>query len=598
MKAWHVATRSAMHVILTSCILLAALALLGMLMMPQWTPEPYTDHINVATGDTAIASAVATTDHEGAYRTRTRDITIRLDDGGSVRAVLREPIDAPGQRPACLFIHGSGTGSADDFGDIANAMSSAGIITLVPAKRTTDYTPFHRDYQRFALDYGTALDLLKMIPGVDAAHTGLYAESEGTWISMLMTQRRPDVAFSILSSAPVYKGREQMAMAASAYMRQVGAPKPVVKDIAKLMSLDYAPFDLHYADFDADDARDSLTMPVLVNYGIHDTAMPIEQGARTIIDDAASHGNRNVTVRYYDANHQMRAGTGLFTPGLPLADGYTHALSDWVNAVAAGTDADGWATPRIAGAQPRQQYTVPQHTESGIIGSLGILVAITILSLACFATTIAGGLFFLLAEAARRRRFARARANGYGTRGHGGDARGDGGNGVTGGRFPAVDRRRRRAHGTNGAGANGANAAWPGTSRAYVRNVGYSRPLATMLAIGVTAATLMLLALAAYIAYAGVAALYEWCSPAALGSGFDALRVGGVICVTLCAWLIVRLAYAWRLRRAYLTHGIYPTAGLHSTWLVGRWHWIVAMLALAGMLLALVVMAFWGLFTL
>lgn len=67
--------------------------------------------------------------------------------------------------------------------------------------------------------------------------------------------------------------------------------------------------------------------------------------------------------------------------------------------------------------------------------------------------------------------------------------------------------------------------------------------------------------------------------------------------MTLCAWLIVRLAYAWRLRRAYLTHGIYPTAGLHSTWLVGRWHWIVAMLALAGMLLALVVMAFWGLFT-
>ncbi|KFI97986.1 alpha/beta hydrolase family protein [Bifidobacterium stellenboschense] len=603
MNAWRTVCRIAG----TAVALLAVLAALGMLMMPQWRPEPYTDHIAVASADTSIiANPAAVTgtaatdatnpaapaptapdpspssflaDHQGAYRTRTRELTIHLDNGGTVPAILREPVDAPGRRPACLFIHGSGTGTADDFGDIANAMASAGIVTLVPAKRTDDYTPLHRDYPRFARDYTTALDLLELIPGVDATKTGLYAESEGTWISMLMTSQRRDIAYSILASAPVYKGRDQMAMAVSAYARQAGAPQPVVKDVAKLLSLDFAPFDLQYADFDADAVRGSLTMPVFVGYGVYDTAMPIEQGARTIIRDAARHGNRNVTVRYYAANHQMRAGQGLFTAGLPLADGYTRDLADWVNGVAsgaaAGTRADGWTTPLIAGATPHQQYAAPRDTSSGIIGSLGVLVALTGLSLICFAAVIIMAIGFGCAELARRRRLATLRAQGAAN--------------VAGGlrgRFPAIGRR-----GTDAARS------WPGTSRAYVRNVGYSRTLRRILGWGIAATTLTLAALAGYLSYVGVSALTVRRDPTLMTTGFITLRVGGVMCTVMCAWLIVRLRDAWRIRRAYITHGLYPTAGLHSTWLVGRWHWLAAFLALAGMLLALVVMAFWGLFT-
>ncbi|PLS29682.1 peptidase S9 [Bifidobacterium parmae] len=605
MDAWRTVGRIAG----TAVVLLAVLAALGTLMMPQWRPEPYTDHITVASADTsiianpaAVPAGAATSDnaavaanpsapvasdpspsslladHQGTYRTRTRELTIHLDDGGSVPAILREPVDAPGRRPACLFIHGSGTGTADDFGDIANAMASAGIVTLVPAKRTDDYTPLHRDYPRFARDYTTALDLLELIPGVDATKTGLYAESEGTWISMLMTSQRRDIAYSILASAPVYKGRDQMAMAVSAYARQAGAPQPVVKDVAKLLSLDFAPFDLRYADFDADTVRGSLTMPVFVGYGTYDTAMPIEQGARTIIRDAARHGNRNVTVRYYAANHQMRAGQGLLTAGLPLADGYTRDLADWVNGVASGaasgTRADGWTTPQVAGATPHQQYAAPRDTSSGIIGSLGALVAITGLSLICFAAVIIMAIGFGCAELARRRRLAALRAQGAAS---------------VGGlreRFPAIGRR-----GTDGARS------WPGTSRAYVRNVGYSRALRRILGWGIAATTLTLAALAAYLSYVGVSAVFVRHDPTLLSMGFIALRVGGVACAVMCAWLIVRLRDAWRIRRAYLAHGLYPMAGLHSTWLVGRWHWLAAFLALAGMLLALVVMAFWGLFT-
>ena len=179
-------------------------------------------------------------------------------------------------------------------------------MTLVPAKRNDNYTVLHRDYPRFAREYGRSLDVLRGISGVDPAKTGIYAESEGTWIATILTSKRQDIAFAVLTSAPVFNGREQMAMAVSAYTHEAGAPKPVVKDMAKLMSLDYAPFDLAYADFDADRYLKSLTMPVLVNYGTYDTAMPIEQGAQRIIATANKSGNENVTVRYFAGNHQMR----------------------------------------------------------------------------------------------------------------------------------------------------------------------------------------------------------------------------------------------------------------------------------------------------
>ncbi|MBT1173835.1 alpha/beta hydrolase [Bifidobacterium sp. MA2] len=565
--------RNVMSVIVVAAILLTVFAVSGQLMMPRWRAEPYRDHLTVASSDTAVTPRDTTLalPHEGAYRTRERDITIHLKDGGSVPAILREPVGAPGKRPACLFVHGSGTGGAEDFGDIANAMSSAGIVTLVPAKRTDDYTPLHRDYPRFARDYSAAFDLLKLVPGVDADRTGLYAESEGTWITMLMTERRHDVAFSILSSAPVFKGREQMAMAVSTYVHQAGAPRAVVRDAAKLMSLDFAPFDLEYADFDADSARDSLTMPVLVNYGIYDTAMPIEQGAKAIIDTAARHGNRNVTVRYFAANHQMRAGRGLFAPGLPLADGYTRMLSDWINGVAAGVGADGWATPQIAGAQPHQRYAAPDATDSGIIGSLGVLVALTAGTLLCFLLAAIGGVMFLIRGLVRRHRLAVSAADRSGT-GHG--------------RFPVVDKHGRALR------------AWPGTSRGFVRVVGYSGGLKALLAAGVVCSVLTLAALGGYLSYVGVAALYEWRDPTVMSTGFTTLRACAAVVVLLAAWLVTWLWRAWRVRRAYIVHGLYPAARrTRSSWVLGRWHWMLALLILAGMLLTLVVCAFWGLFS-
>ncbi len=113
-------------------------------MAPKWQVQPFTDHITLTTTNTAIQAvdpatgAVLKTPQEGAYRTKETHITVALDGGKTVNAIVRQPLDAPADRPACLFLHGSGTGkSSEAFGDVANAMASAGITTVPTSGSTT-----------------------------------------------------------------------------------------------------------------------------------------------------------------------------------------------------------------------------------------------------------------------------------------------------------------------------------------------------------------------------------------------------------------------------------------------------------------------------
>ena len=358
-------------------VILLVMLLLGQAMTPDWRVEPYRDHLRVSTRSTTVASSLGPTTPEGTHPVREQKISITLAGGVRIQAIVREPSDRKGTGPACLFIHGAGTGkSSEVFGDLASAMASAGITTLVPDKRLDTYTTFHRDYQAMAADYGRSLDRLRSWPGVDPTKVGLYAESEGTWISSIMTAKDPSIAFSILTSPPVYPGRRQMAMAATSYLDLIGAPKGIRNVIPRLMGMDLSLLGLEYADFPSLPYLDQLRMPVMINFGTMDVSMPVEQGAREIIRRAHASGNDNVTLRYYPTNHQIRTGSRLAKAGLPLEPRYTHNLEDWINAVAMGTKADQWSTPMIAGSQPHQLNQVPKHTNTGLIPSLTALLTL------------------------------------------------------------------------------------------------------------------------------------------------------------------------------------------------------------------------------
>ena len=358
-------------------VILLVMLLLGQAMTPDWRVEPYRDHLRVSTRSTTVASSLGPTTPEGTHPVREQKISITLAGGVRIQAIVREPSDRKGTGPACLFIHGAGTGkSSEVFGDLASAMASAGITTLVPDKRLDTYTTFHRDYQAMAADYGRSLDRLRSWPGVNPTKVGLYAESEGTWISSIMTAKDPSIAFSILTSPPVYPGRRQMAMAATSYLDLIGAPKGIRNVIPRLMGMDLSLLGLEYADFPSLPYLDQLRMPVMINFGTMDVSMPVEQGAREIIRRTHAIGNDNVTLRYYPTNHQIRTGSRLAKAGLPLEPRYTHNLEDWINAVAMGTKADQWSTPMIAGSQPHQLNQVPRHTNTGLIPSLAALLTL------------------------------------------------------------------------------------------------------------------------------------------------------------------------------------------------------------------------------
>ena len=393
------------QVILASFALLLTAMLAQQAIGPAWTVAPYNGHLRVSSPSTAITPARADVPAEGTYRIRESHTTVTLADGFVINAIVREPLGAPSGRPACLFIHGAGTGkSSEVYGDIATSMASAGITTLVPDKRLDNYSTLHRDYRGSANDYEHSLDRLKRWPGVDGGKVGIYAESEGTWISTIIVSDRSDVAFAILTSPPVFTARRQMAMAMAAYCAETGVPRQLAATIPRLTTMDFSAIGLEYANFNDMQYLRKLHMPLLVNYGSVDVSMPIEQGAEELIRQAGATGNRNVTVRYYRANHQMRAGSRVSAPNLPLVTRYTRNTGLWVNAATGGTGADGWATPMLAGDQPRQLFAVPTDTSAGLMSSFGLLAGLTLGGLAvCLLAAVLGTAFAAYAAIRRHR---------------------------------------------------------------------------------------------------------------------------------------------------------------------------------------------------
>lgn len=338
----------------TSAALLVALALTGAVAGPGWEPEPLTDHLDLAAGSTAIGGTSGDEGAPGDHAVRKSAVTIPLADGREVGGLLREPAGAAaGERPGIVFVHGAGTGkAADAFTLAATALASAGIVTLVPDKRLDNYSTRHRDYEAMARDYAYSVGYLRDVPGVDPERVGLYAESEGAWVSPVMMVDDPRLAFQILVSAPVVPPRQQAAYAVDNYLRNTDVPGGVFRAIPRAVGMKVPGGGFEYADFDVRPWLEEQTAPILAVYGTNDASMPLEQGTRELLTAADA-----VTVRFYDrANH----GINVETPdGLVLHPDFAADVTDWV----LGLPATASAPPQVAGARPEQLYLaapVPQ----------------------------------------------------------------------------------------------------------------------------------------------------------------------------------------------------------------------------------------------
>jgi dienelactone hydrolase len=347
----------------TSAAILVALAVTGAVAGPAWEPVPVAAHLRPATESTAIGGVPADVGQPGDYEVRESPVTIPLADGIEVGGLLREPVE-PGaggdpdgepaeDRPGIVFVHGAGTGKATEaFTLAATALASAGIVTLVPDKRLDNYSTRHRDYEAMALDYAHSVAYLRDVPGVDPDKVGLYAESEGAWVSPVMMVDDPRLAFQILVSAPVVPPRQQAAYAVDNYLRNTDVPAGVFRAIPRAVGMKVPGGGFEYADFDVRPWLTEQHDPILAVYGTKDASMPLEQGTRELLEDAD-----DVTVRFYDhANH----GINVETPeGLVLHPDFAADVADWV----LGLPRTASAPPQVAGAPPEQLYLaapVPQ----------------------------------------------------------------------------------------------------------------------------------------------------------------------------------------------------------------------------------------------
>lgn len=335
MRSWRVAV---------TILAVLLFGLIGSVAGPGWNPHPLDQTLVVQSADVEIGGDVET-EPVGSYETQAEVVDVDLD-GVTVQAMLRRPVDAPGQRPAVVFMHGAGTASHQNFHDITQALASAGVVTLVPDKRMDTYTTRSRDYEQMARDYLRSWTLLTEQPDVDAAQVGIYAESEGAFIAPIAAVYQPEVAFVALVSAPVVTPREQAAFATDSYLRNLGSPEQLLRAVPRLLGSEIPGGGFVYADFDPRPYQRQLTQPVLLVYGTDDASMPTVQGPLIVMADMAQAGNEDHTVRYFaGANHGIRIDGS-------LADGFPEAVARWILGLPETADAQ----PRIAGAQPEQRF--------------------------------------------------------------------------------------------------------------------------------------------------------------------------------------------------------------------------------------------------
>lgn len=368
-------------------ILALSLAGLGGIAGPRFDPQPVTDAPVPSTSVTAIGSD-AVTAPVGTYEVTSDFYAIEVADGVTVTARVRTPVGAPGDLPAVVFVHGAGTADYLGFPQQAEALASAGIVTVVPDKRMDTYTLTDRDYVASATDYHASVDFAQALPGVDPGRVGVYAESEGAYIAPVMATEFDDVAFVALVSAPVVPGRQQGAYAAATYLENTGVPDLVYRAIPRLAGAE-APFGwFAYADFDVQPYQQRMTQPLFIAYGTGDASMPAAEGTAQLISDLAVAGNHQVTARFYEnANHGLKMGD---MHG-PLADGFATDLARWIN----GQPETAAAAPQIAGAAPNQPLSAAPEPaapwyQSGITLVLGVGMALGAMALGGAAALVAG----------------------------------------------------------------------------------------------------------------------------------------------------------------------------------------------------------------
>lgn len=379
-----------------------------------WNNNPTGQTIASLTNDTAVTFASADGGNAdlskpGDYKVAERALSITVDRNGrqiggaravkvdesadgtwqvngkgkdckqTITVLIREPVGATGARPGAVFMHGAGFGTAyNSFGDVAQTLASAGLVTAVIDKPVWDTTDVNRDYPASARVYDDVINLLRGMDSVDAANVGIYATSESTWISQYLLRDDPDIAFQVLLSPMVFSPRESLGFFVSQDFALAGANEGYQSIVRRVFSADTAMLGLTNFDLDLPESN-AYSIPTLVAYGSKDVMTAQVEGVKRIFAKAHEAGNWDVTVRSYPvANHVLRLGDEAQT-GTLLADEYLTDMTAWVEGTVNGLDQ---TSERVAGNSIFQSIAVPQELQPRRAGTVyGIILHVSMLLL-------------------------------------------------------------------------------------------------------------------------------------------------------------------------------------------------------------------------
>lgn len=379
-------------------MLLGALIFVSRATTVPWRNEPTGQTMATLAADTSVTfddPEHVMTD-VGAYDVTSRYITIKAvrpstGEVQRIRVLIREPVNPVGKVPGVVFMHGAGYGTCDNsFGDVAESMASAGMVTAVLDKPVWSTNDLTRDYPGSAVIYDQVVRYVRGLDMVDATKVGIYATSESTWISAYLLRDDPDIAFQVLLSPMVYSPRHALGFLAAQDFALVGANEGYQSIVRRVFHVDSDMLGLHNFDIDTLWPQ-AYAVPTLVAYGSKDVMTAQVQGAQRILALARQAGNTDVTIRSYAvANHVLRLGDESQS-GTPFADAYIHDTVDWVVGTTHGLQQ---TSERVAGSAIYQSIAVPMdlrpsrsltvyglclHISTAVLTVLTIVVALVAL---------------------------------------------------------------------------------------------------------------------------------------------------------------------------------------------------------------------------
>ncbi|TCD54006.1 alpha/beta hydrolase [Alloscardovia theropitheci] len=343
----------------------------------QWDKEPTNQTIRSTSGDTSITfnnTTGQTLPRRGTYKVKEiRDVIDIVQDGtGKVQhdnIILRIPVDSNGNVishvaglesgiPAAVFIHGAGTGNADDsFNDVGTDLASAGFATIVMDKPRWDTWDATRDYPSSAKAYEKAIQYLRSLSYVDDDKVGIFTTSEGTWISPYVIRDDKRIAFEIMMSPMVFSPRHSLGFSVAQIFAITGANPGYQAFVQRLFSMDTAAFSITNIDFESQIPQ-GYDVPILVAYGAKDVLTAQVSGVQRILELAHSVNNSDVTIRTYPiGNHVLRLGDQTQAKTL-YVDHYEYDFVDWAVGVSRGLEQ---TSSKISGSDVYQAIAVPEN---------------------------------------------------------------------------------------------------------------------------------------------------------------------------------------------------------------------------------------------